>query len=167
MGETTRAGRKREQGGTRERGRRASETGGVDELVVGRSLRIPLAELEVRTGPSGGPGGQHANRSHTRVEVRFDVEASPSLGPRQRARLLDRLGPTVRVVADDHRSQARNRAIALERLADRLTAGLRVDPPRRPTKPTRGSVERRLDEKRRQSTRKADRRWSGGRSGDA
>lgn len=137
----------------------------MDELVVSRSLRIPVAELEVRTGPSGGPGGQHANRSHTRVEVRFDIEASPSLGPRQRERLLERLGPTVRVVTDDHRSQARNRTLAFERLAGRLAAALRVDPPRRPTKPTRGSVERRLEEKRRQSTRKSDRksdrRWSG------
>ena len=125
---------------------------------MSRSVRIPLSELEVRTGPSGGPGGQHANRSHTRVEVRFDVEASPSLGPRQRERLLDRLGPVVRVVTDDHRSQARNRALALERLSERLAAGLKVDPPRRPTKPSRASVQRRLDAKARQSARKADRR---------
>jgi len=133
----------------------------VEELVVSRSCRIPFAELEIRTGPSGGPGGQHANRAHTRVEVRFDVAASPSLGPRQRARLLDRLGPAVRVVADDHRSQARNRTLAFERLAGRLAAGLRVDPPRRPTRPSPGAVQRRLDAKRRQSQRKAQRRWSG------
>ena len=132
----------------------------MDELVVNRSVRIPLGELDVRTGPSGGPGGQHANRSHTRVELRFDVEASPSLGPRQRARLVERLGPVVRVVADDHRSQARNRALALERLAARLAEGLRVEPPRRPTTPTAGSVRRRLEDKRRQGNRKADRRWS-------
>ena len=130
-------------------------------MIVSRSVRIPMAELEVRTGPSGGPGGQHANRSHTRVEVRFDVAASPSLGPRQRARLLERLGPVVRVVADDHRSQARNRGLAIERLAGRLAAALRVDPPRRPTKPSRGAVERRLEAKRRQAARKSDRRWSG------
>src|SRR5947209_3177719 len=80
------------------------------------SCSIPLSELEWRFTPSGGPGGQHANRSNTRVEVRFDVATSPSLGERQRARLLERLGPTVRVVADDERSQARNRALALERL---------------------------------------------------
>lgn len=131
----------------------------MDELVVSRAVRIPVAEIDVTTGPSGGPGGQHANRAHTRVELRFDVAGSPSLGPRQRQRLLDRVGPVVRVVADDHRSQARNRALAFERLADRLAAGLRVDPPRRPTRPSRGAVERRLEAKRRQSSRKADRRW--------
>ncbi len=129
------------------------------ELRVTRSVSIPLAELDVRTGPSGGPGGQHANRAHTRVEVRFDVEASPSLGPRQRARVLERLGPVVRVVADDERSQARNRALALERLAARLASALHVDPPRRPTRPSKGAVQRRLDEKKRQAARKRDRGW--------
>lgn len=130
----------------------------MEELVVSRSVRIPVAELAIRSGPSGGPGGQHANRSHTRVEVRFDVEASPSLGPRQRARLLDRLGPVVRVVADDHRSQTRNRGLALERLSGRLAAALRVERPRRATKPSKAAVQRRLDAKARQSARKADRR---------
>ncbi len=129
------------------------------ELRVTRSVSIPLDELEIRTGPSGGPGGQHANRAHTRVDVRFDVEASPSLGPRQRARVLDKLGPVVRVVADDERSQARNRALALERLAGRLAAALHVDPPRRPTRPSKGAVQRRLDEKKRQGARKRDRGW--------
>lgn len=126
-------------------------------LEVSPSLRIPLAEIEVRTGPSGGPGGQHANRSHTRVELRFDVAGSPSLGPRQRERLVEKLGPSVRVVVDEHRSQARNRALAHERLAGRLAAALRVEAPRRPTKPSRGAVQRRLDDKRRQSDRKRDR----------
>ena len=129
-----------------------------DVLRVTRSVTIPVDELEVRTGPSGGPGGQHANRAHTRVEVRFDVESSPSLGPIQRARVLDRLGPVVRVAADDERSQARNRALAFERLAARLAGALHVDPPRRPTRPSKGSVERRLDAKRRQSQRKRERR---------
>ena len=129
-----------------------------DVLRVTRSVAIPLDELEVRTGPSGGPGGQHANRAHTRVEVRFDAESSPSLGPIQRARVLDRLGPVVRVAADDERSQARNRALALERLAARLAAALHVDPPRRPTRPSKGAVERRLESKRRQSQRKRERR---------
>ena len=128
-----------------------------DVLRVTRSVAIPLEELEVRTGPSGGPGGQHANRAHTRVEVRFDVESSPSLGPVQRARVLDRLGPVVRVAADDERSQARNRALAYERLAARLAAALHVDPPRRPTRPSKGAVERRLESKRRQSQRKKER----------
>jgi ribosome-associated protein len=131
----------------------------MDVLRVTAGLAIPVEEVELRFTPSGGPGGQHANRSNTRVEARFDVEASPSLGPRQRARLLDRLGPVVRVVADDERSQARNRALALERLRDRLAAALRVERPRRPTAPTRGAVERRLEAKRRQADRKRDRRW--------
>jgi ribosome-associated protein len=130
-----------------------------DGLRVNRSLVIPERELEVRTGPSGGPGGQHANRAHTRVELRFDVEGSTALGPRQRARLLDRLGPVVRVVVDDERSQARNRALARERLAGRLAAALRVQRARRPTTPSRGAVERRLDDKRRQGERKRSRRW--------
>ena len=129
-----------------------------DVLRVTRSVAIPLGELEVRTGPSGGPGGQHANRAHTRVEVRFDVESSPSLGPIQRARVVDRLGPVVRVAADDERSQARNRALAMERLAARLAGALHVDKPRRPTRPSKGAVERRLEAKRRQSTRKRERR---------
>jgi ribosome-associated protein len=81
-------------------------------LIVSRSCRIPLDELEWRFSASGGPGGQHANTSNTRAEVRFDVAGSPSLGPRQRARLLERVGPTVRVVASDERSQARNRELA-------------------------------------------------------
>ena len=127
-------------------------------LVVSRSCRIPLEELEWRFSASGGPGGQHANTSNTRAEVRFDVENSPSLGPRQRARLLERLGPEVRVVADDERSQARNRALARERLGARLASALRVETPRRPTRPTRASKSRRLESKRRQSERKRLRR---------
>ena len=119
---------------------------------------IPFDELEFRVDTSGGPGGQHANVTRSRVEVRFDVAASPSLGPRQRARLLERLGPEVRVVASDERSQARNRDLAQRRLADRLREGLRVETPRRATRPTRASVQRRLNDKRRQADRKADRR---------
>jgi ribosome-associated protein len=119
---------------------------------------IPLDEIEWQTSRSGGPGGQHANTSDTRVEVRFDVNASQSLGPRQRARLLERLGPVVRATASDSRSQARNREIALERLRQRLAEGLRVERPRRATKPTKAARVRRLDAKRRQSVRKRDRR---------
>lgn len=114
---------------------------------MSRSVTIPLDELSWRFSPSGGPGGQHANTSNTRAEVRFDVAASPSLGPGQRARLLDRLGGEVRVAASDERSQARNRALALERLRDRLAEALRVEPPRRPTKPSRGARQRRLESK--------------------
>jgi len=127
-------------------------------LRVSPTLVIPLAELTWRFTRSGGPGGQHANTADTRVEVRFDIAGSPSLGPRQRARLRERLGDEVRVAASDERSQARNRDLALRRLADRLSDGLRVDAPRRATKPTEASVQRRLQEKRRQASRKADRR---------
>jgi len=132
--------------------------GDPDVLRVSSSCHIPLSELTWRFTRSGGPGGQHANTSDTRVEVRFDVRSSPSLGPRQRARLLERLGPEVRAVAADERSQARNRALALRRLADRLADGLRVETPRHATRPTKASVRRRLDAKRRQSDRKASRR---------
>jgi ribosome-associated protein len=128
------------------------------QLRVSSTLVIPLAELTWRFSRSGGPGGQHANTADTRVEVRFDVARSPSLGPRQRSRLLERLGPEVRVVASDERSQARNRELAQRRLADRLREALRVEAPRRPTRPTTASVQRRLKDKRRQADRKADRR---------
>ena len=127
-------------------------------LRVSGSLRIPEQELRWRFTRSGGPGGQHANTSDTKAEVRFDVAGSPSLGPRQRARLLERYGPEVRAAASDERSQARNRALAQRRLLDRLAEGLRVDPDRRPTRPSKASVQRRLDAKRRQASRKADRR---------
>ena len=117
-------------------------------MVVTRSCRIPIDELEWRFTGSGGPGGQHANTSNTRVELRFDVAGSPSLGPRQRARLLERLGPTVRVVASDERSQSRNRALALERFRQRLADALHIEAPRHATRPTRAAKQRRLDEKR-------------------
>jgi ribosome-associated protein len=120
-------------------------------LRVTPSCRIDRGELEWLTTRSGGPGGQHANTSDTRVEVRFDVTASPSLGPRQRARLLERLGPVVRAAAADSRSQARNRELALERLRTRLAAGLHVERRRRATKPTRTAKAKRLDAKRRRS----------------
>ena len=122
------------------------------------SCSIALDELEWLVSRSGGPGGQHANTSDTRVEVRFSVADSPSLGPRQRARLLERLGPVVRATASDTRSQARNRDLALERLRSRLAEGLRVEPRRRPTRPTRSATQARLDAKRRQATRKRERR---------
>ena len=108
-------------------------------LRVSSTCVLPLDELEWRFSASGGPGGQHVNTSNTKAEVRFDVAGSPSLGPRQRARLLERLGPEVRVVASDERSQLRNRELALERLRSRLAEALRVETPRRPTKPTKGA----------------------------
>jgi len=126
-------------------------------LRVSRSCEIALDELEWRFSASGGPGGQHANRSNTRVEVIFDVAGSPSLGPRQRARLLERLGPTVRVVASDERSQLRNRELALERLRSRLAAALHVDRARVATKPSAAAKARRMDDKRRRASVKRDR----------
>jgi ribosome-associated protein len=138
------------------------ETAADDEqrgavLRVSRSLSIPVEELAWRFTTSGGPGGQHANKTSTKAEVRFDIERSPSLGPRQRERLLERLGPTVRVASGEERSQSRNREVALRRLAERLAEGLHTDRPRVPTKPTKGSKVRRLEDKRRQSDRKRDR----------
>jgi ribosome-associated protein len=135
----------------------APDTERREILRVNRSLSIPLDELVWRFTTSGGPGGQHANKTSTRAEVRFDVESSASLGPRQRARLLERLGPTVRVSAGEERSQSRNREVALRRLATRLAEGLHTERPRVPTKPTMGSKIRRLEDKRRQSTRKRNR----------
>jgi ribosome-associated protein len=125
---------------------------------VTASLSIPMSELQFRFSPSGGPGGQHANKVNTRVELRFDVAGSPSLGPRQRARLLERVGPEVRVVADDERSQVRNRQLAVQRFRQRLVAALHVEKTRRPTRPSRGEKERRLAAKRRLSERKRNRR---------
>lgn len=131
---------------------------GEEHLKVTRDCSIPLAELRWRFSRSGGPGGQHANTSDTRAEVVFDVAQSPSLLPRQRQRLLERLGPEVRVAASDERSQARNRALALDRLAARLAGGLVVATPRRPTRPTRGSQHRRLEAKGRRAQTKRLRR---------
>lgn len=120
-------------------------------LRVSRTCVIDMGELSWRFSRSGGPGGQHANTADTRVEVRFDVAASPSLGPRQRTRLLERLGREVRVVASDSRSQARNRELALERLRSKLAAALHIAPERRPTKPSASSRRERVAAKRRRS----------------
>jgi ribosome-associated protein len=129
-----------------------------DVVRVRKGLDIPLSEISWRATTSGGPGGQHANRTLSRVEVQFDVENSNSLGPRQRARLLERLGPIVRTSASESRSQTRNRQLALERLATRLSDGLKVDPERRPTRPSKGSKERRIESKRHRSETKRQRR---------
>lgn len=126
--------------------------------MVTPSCAIPLDELRWRFSRSGGPGGQHANTADTRAEVVFDVAGSPTLAPWQRDRLLDRLGAEVRVAAADERSQARNRDLALERLRERLAAALRVERPRRPTRPSRGAQQRRLDAKRRRAEVKRSRR---------
>jgi ribosome-associated protein len=120
-----------------------------DALVVTRSVRVPRRELEVSFSPSGGPGGQHANRSNTRVELRFDVAGSTAFGPGQRSRVIERLGNEIRIVADDERSQLRNRSLAERRLVEKLQAALHVEPPRRPTKPTKASKRRRVEGKQR------------------
>ena len=129
-----------------------------EDLQVAGGPTIPASELEWRFSASSGPGGQHVNTSNTRVEVRFDVAGSPSLTDQQRERLLDRLGPEVRIVSQSERSQLRNRALARERLASKLAEGLVVPRERRPTRASRASVQRRLDAKSRQSERKQQRR---------
>jgi ribosome-associated protein len=147
------------ESGARDPGVPVTERGAErGRLRVNATCVIRLDELEWRTTGSGGPGGQHANTSDTRVEVRFPITTSTSLAPRQRERLLERLGPVARATASDSRSQARNREVALERLRARLADALHVDPPRRSTKPTKSAKQARLDDKRRQSTRKQDRR---------
>ena len=130
----------------------------VDGLRVNRDLFVPLDEIELRASRSSGPGGQHANVTASRIEAVFDVEGSEALTEEQRERLLEKLGRRVTAVAQDARSQARNRELALERLRSRLEVALRVDPPRRSTKPSKSAKEARLDAKRRQSARKHDRR---------
>jgi ribosome-associated protein len=126
-------------------------------LQVSPSCRIDLAEVQVRVSRSGGPGGQHANTSDTAVEVAFDLAGSRALGPRQRSLLLARLGPVVRARAADTRSQARNRDLALERLADRLADGLHVPRPRHATRPTRSARRARVETKRRRGDVKRNR----------
>jgi ribosome-associated protein len=130
----------------------------ADELRVDDRLSIPLAEIELRASRSSGPGGQHANVTASRVEAVFDVEASQALDDGQRQRLLQRAGPRVTAVAQDARGQARNRELALERLAEKLAGALRERRSRRPTRPTRASREKRLDVKRRAGERKRTRR---------
>ncbi len=127
-------------------------------LVVNDRLVIPDSELVWRFGPSGGPGGQHANTANTRAELVFELAESQALSEQQRTRLIDRYGPRIRVACDDHRSQLRNREVAAERLIERIRAGLAVQRKRRPTKPSRGSKERRLKAKKARSDTKAQRR---------
>ena len=119
---------------------------------------LPRAEIDLRTSRSSGPGGQHAQKSETRVEAVFDVEASSALTDAQKRRVLAKAGPVLRAVAQDERSQLRNRQLATERVVEQLREALRVPRPRRGTKPTRASVERRLEDKRRRSAVKRLRR---------
>jgi ribosome-associated protein len=127
-------------------------------MPVARGVAIPLAEVELRTSRSSGPGGQHANVTASRVEASFDVGASDALDDEQKQRVTSRCGPVVRASAQDTRSQARNRELALERLRSRLAAALTVQRPRRATKPTKASRQRRLESKRRRGEVKQLRR---------
>jgi ribosome-associated protein len=129
-----------------------------ESIQVTSRLAIPVEEVDIRYSRSSGPGGQHAQKTETRVEAVFEVAGSRALSETQRKRLLSRVGPVVRAVAQDERSQSRNRQLALERLAAAIGAGLRVQRKRRPTKPTAAARERRLDEKKRRGTKKELRR---------
>jgi ribosome-associated protein len=131
----------------------------MDEGIrVAEGTVIPIEEIQFRASRSSGPGGQHANVTASRIEAVFDVEGSETLSDRQRQRLLRKVGDRVTAVAQDARSQARNREVALERLREKIEAALRQPKPRRPTKPTRAARERRLQQKRQRSERKAQRR---------
>jgi len=125
---------------------------------VTRSVLLPLTEIELRFSRSSGPGGQHANTAETRVEAILDVEASSALTDVQKKRVLAKAGPTLRAVAQDERSQWRNRELAVERLVEQLREALKVQRRRIATKPTRASRERRLESKKRRSTTKQLRR---------
>ncbi|MGH2956751.1 MAG: alternative ribosome rescue aminoacyl-tRNA hydrolase ArfB [Solirubrobacterales bacterium] len=129
-----------------------------DPVVVNDELAVPLAEIEFRASRSSGPGGQHANVTASRIDAVFDVGASAALTDSQRELLRRKLGDRVSAVAQDARSQARNRELALERLREKLAAALVRPKKRRPTKPSRAARERRLEQKRRRSRRKAERR---------
>jgi ribosome-associated protein len=129
-----------------------------ESIRVTRSVAIPLAEIELRFSRSSGPGGQHAQRTESRVEAVFDVEASAALSPAQKRRVIAKAGPVLRAVAQDERSQWRNRELAIERLVETLRDALRVPRRRRPTKPTAASRARRLEAKRRRSETKRLRR---------
>jgi ribosome-associated protein len=129
-----------------------------ESIRVTRSVVLPVADVEFRYSRSSGPGGQHAQKSETRVEALLDVESSQALTDAQKRRVLERAGPVLRAIAQDERSQLRNRELALERLVDQLRRALRVERRRVPTRPTEASRERRLEEKRRRSRTKRLRR---------
>jgi len=131
---------------------------GPDSIRVTRSVVLPLTEVELRFSRSSGPGGQHANTAETRVEAVLDVEASSALTAAQKRRVLAKAGPTLRAIAQDERSQWRNRELAVERLVEQLQKALKVERPRVATKPTKASRERRLESKQRRSATKKLRR---------
>jgi ribosome-associated protein len=127
-------------------------------MRVTRSVTLPLDEIRLRFSRSSGPGGQHAQRSETRVEALFDVEASGALTEAQKRRVIGRTGPVIRAVAQDERSQLRNRELAVERVVEALREALKARRARRPTEPTAASRERRLEQKRRRAAVKRLRR---------
>jgi ribosome-associated protein len=129
-----------------------------DSIRVTRSVVLPVSEVEFRTSRSSGPGGQHAQKSETRVEALLDVETTSALTEAQKRRVVAKAGPVLRAVAQDERSQLRNRELALERLVERLREALRVERRRVPTKPSKAAQERRLEQKRRRGERKKLRR---------
>jgi ribosome-associated protein len=129
-----------------------------ESIRVTRSVVLPLAEVQLRFSRSSGPGGQHAQKSETRVEALFDVEASDALTDTQKRRVVARAGPVLRAVAQDERSQLRNRDLAVERLVQQLRRALKVERRRVPTKPTEASRRRRLEEKQRRARTKRLRR---------
>ncbi|MEO7520543.1 MAG: alternative ribosome rescue aminoacyl-tRNA hydrolase ArfB [Gemmatimonas sp.] len=138
-----------------------------EAVIVAPGVRIPVSEIELRGITGSGPGGQHVNRSATRVALRWNLRDSRALSATQRARAIQKLGNrldadgTIRIVAGEYRSQLQNRRAALERLVVLLARALVVQAPRKATRPTRGSVERRLDEKRQRGDAKRRRRFDG------
>lgn len=139
-----------------------SDADGITGRRVTRSVVLPLSEIDLRVSRSSGPGGQHANTSETRVEAVFDVEASGALTRIQKHRVIARAGPILRAIAQDERSQARNRELAVDRLVTRLAEALRVERRRVPTGPSRAAKEQRLDAKKRRGATKRLRRVADG-----
>jgi ribosome-associated protein len=133
----------------------------AESIRVTRTVAVPLGEIRLRTSRSSGPGGQHAQKTETRVEAIFDVEASSALSPAQKKRVVAKAGPVLRAIAQDERSQLRNKELAVERVVEALREALRVPRHRTPTKPTKAARERRLSEKKRRGETKKLRRPPG------
>jgi ribosome-associated protein len=134
----------------------------MESLRINGGTRIPLSDVVIRASRSSGPGGQHANMTSSRIEVAFDVRASRALSPGQQELVIERLGPVVRAVSQDARSQSRNRDLALERLADRIRDALHVQAKRRPSAPSRNAKRKRVESKVKRGQIKKDRRRPGG-----
>jgi ribosome-associated protein len=132
-----------------------------ESIRVTRTVVVPPGEIQLRTSRSSGPGGQHAQKSETRVEAIFDVEASSALSPAQKKRVVAKAGPVLRAIAQDERSQLRNKDLAVERVVEALRGALRVPRHRVPTKPSKAAKERRLEGKKRRSETKKLRRAPG------